>query len=264
MEKNTMVIRTDRVFQEKALNDAVKGLAKAYTNIEKNKKDACLILWRLEDGKKYEADGFKSLEDFAQTIGIEKSTAHRMADAGRVYDSKIPEIAQFASEAGYTSAAKLASMVKNEEQEKTLAKSIKDGEITPDMTVDKISAWKADATSGKGKDKILPKYKVSGFMYLEKGMMSIEYESIEIELIPEIEGFCKVGTYEGEKGIDKDGNVVYEKWNVYASPKTAEIVAFTTEKVKKEKKAEVKVKNIKDYSLEELEELLKLKRAEQQ
>ena len=262
MEK-AMVIRTDKVFQEKALNDAVKGLAKAYTNIEKNKKDACLILWRLEDGKKYEADGFKSLEDFAQTIGIEKSTAHRMADAGRVYDSKVPEIAQFASDAGYTSAAKLASMVKNEEQEKTLAESIKNGEITPDMTVDKISAWKADATAGKGKEKILPKYRISGFAYKEKGMEYVEYDAIEIELIPEIDGFLKVGTYDGERGIDKDGNIVYERWNVYASPKTAEIVAFTAEKVKKEKKTETKVKSIKDYSLEELEELLKLKRAEQ-
>ena len=263
MEKNVMVIRTDRVFQEKALNDAVKGLAKAYTNIEKNKKDACLILWRLEDGKKYETDGFKSLEEFAQTIGIEKSTAHRMADAGRVYDSKIPEIAQFASDAGYTSAAKLASMVKNEEQEKTLAESIKSGEITPDMTVDKISAWKANATTGKGKDKVLAKYHVSGFQYKAEGMLYLDYDAIEIEMIPEIDGFVKVGTYEGEKGIDKDGNIVHEKWNVYASPKTAEIVAFTADKVKKEKKTEAKVKSIKDYSLEELEELLKLKRAEQ-
>ena len=262
MEKNAMVIRTDRVFQEKALNDAVRGLAKAYTNIEKNKKDACLILWRLEDGKKYETDGFKSLEEFAQTIGIEKSTAHRMADAGRVYDSKIPEIAQFASDAGYTSAAKLASMVKNEEQEKTLAESIKNGDITPDMTVDKISAWKADATSGKRKDKVLSKYHVSGFQYKAEGMLYLDYDAIEIEMIPEIDGFVKVGAYEGEKGIDKEGNIIREKWNVYASPKTAEIVAFTADKVKKERKTETKVKSIKDYSLEELEEMLKLKRAE--
>ena len=81
--ENAIIIRTDKQFEEKALNDAVKGLAKAFTNIDKNRRDACLIMWRLEDGKKFEKDGFKSLQEFAETIGIDKSSAHRMADAGR-------------------------------------------------------------------------------------------------------------------------------------------------------------------------------------
>lgn len=257
--ERAMVIRTDKVFQEKALNDAVKGLAKAYTNIEKNKKDACLILWRLEDGKKYSADGFKSLEEFAETIGIEKSTAHRMADAGRVFDSKIPEIAQFASDAGYTAASKLASMVKNEEQEKALTEGIKAGEISPDMTVNELSAWKADAVAKNSKDKILPKYKVEGIVFCLPEFVEFEYDSIELENIPELDGFDKVGTFDYYAGEEEN-----EKWSVYASRYTGTLAKLKFEKVKKEKKTVKAVKSVKNMSLEELEAELARRKAELQ
>ena len=258
MEK-AMIIRTDKVFQEKALNDAVKGLAKAYTNIEKNKKDACLILWRLEDGKKYEKDGFKSLADFAESIGIDKSSAHRMADAGRVYDSKIPAIAQFADEAGYTAASKVASMVKNEGQEKALASAIESGELSSNMTVDSIGNWKADKIAEITPEKILPKYKVDGMVYTVPNAQSFQYDSIEIEMIPEIIGFERVGTF--DMRVNENDSV---KWLVYASPMSGTLARFTAEKVKKEKKSVKSVKSIKNMSLEELEAELARRKAELQ
>lgn len=253
-----MVIRTDRQFEEKALNDAVKGLAKAFTNIDKNIKDACIIMWRLEDGKKFEKDGFKSLADFAETIGIEKSSAHRMADAGRVYDSKVPSIAQFASNAGYTATSKLASMVKNEEQEKALATAIENEEIKPEMTVQKIGEWKAEKIQSMTPEKVLPKFKVDG----EINGKAFLYDSIEIELVPEIEGFVKVGTFDFITGKDKEGKETTEKRAVYASPITSEICWIHAEKVKKEKKASVKSVKGNNFTVEELEAMLAKAREE--
>lgn len=263
MEK-AMVIRTERQFEEKALNDAVKGLAKAFTNIDKNRKDACIIMWRLEDGKKYIKDGFKSLQEFAETIGIDKSTAHKMADAGRVYDSKVPAIAQFAEQAGYTIASKVASMVKDEEQEKKLTEAIVDGSINAEMTVDKINSWKTEATKSNSV-KVLPNWKLSGEcarVCRNETDVWYEYVPIEIESI----GLEKPEDYASEFYTDsivtsmKNGD---NKLYVAVAP-DGSMFKYTAEKIKKEKKAEAKVKSIKDYSLEELEELLKLKRAEQQ
>ena len=250
--ENAIIIRTDKQFEEKALNDAVKGLAKAFTNIDKNRRDACLIMWRLEDGKKFERDGFKSLQEFAETIGIDKSSAHRMADAGRVYDSKIPAIAQFAEKAGYTAASKVASMVKNEKQEKALADAIEKGEVKPDMTVEKIGAWKAEAISNTESEKVLPKYKVEG----EVNKNPFEYEAIEIELIEEIQGFIKVGTFDFITGKETT-----EKRTVYASPITGSLAWIHAEKVKKEK---AKMKSIKGnrFTVEELEAMLAKAREE--
>ena len=245
--ENAIIIRTDKQFEEKALNDAVKGLAKAFTNIDKNRRDACLIMWRLEDGKKYEKDGFKSLQDFAETIGIDKSSAHRMADAGRVFDSKIPAIADFAEKAGYTAASKVASMVKNEEQEKALASAIENGEVKPDMTVEKIGAWKAEALDGMKAEKVLPKFKVEG----EVSKNPFSYEAIELELIPELEGFVKVGTFDFITGKDNT-----EKRTIYASPITGSLAWIKAEKVKKEKKANIKSVKGNNFSIEELEQML--------
>lgn len=245
--ENAIIIRTDKQFEEKALNDAVKGLAKAFTNIDKNRRDACLIMWRLEDGKKFEKDGFKSLQEFAETIGIDKSSAHRMADAGRVYDSKIPEIAEFAEKAGYTAASKVASMVKNEKQEKALADAIKNGDVNPNMTVEKIGAWKAEAINSTESEKVLPKYKIEG----EVNKNPFDYESIELEMIPELDGFVKVGAFDFITGKDTT-----EKRTIYASPITGSLAWIKAEKVKKEKKASVKSVKGNNFSIEELEQML--------
>lgn len=243
-----IIIRTEKVFQAKELNDAVKGLQKAFTNIDKNRKDACLIMWRLEDGKKYEKDGFKSLQDFAESIGIDKSTAHKMADAGRAYDSKIPAIAQFANDAGYTVAANIASMLKDTDQEKALSDAIESQEVTADMTVDKVKAWKADAVKSSKPEKVLQKFHVWG----ASASNLFEYESIEIEMIPELQGFVKAGAFDMRGSNDKEGNETYQKWTVYASPITGEMVRIYAEKVKKEAKKPA-TKSAKNMTTEELQ-----------
>lgn len=242
---NEIMVRTDKTFQAKELNDAVKGLSKAFQNIDKNRKDACLIMWRLEDGKKYEQDGFKSLFEFAETIGIDKSTAHKMADAGRVYDSKVPEIAQFADKAGYTVAANVASMLKDKEQAKKLEDAIKDNSLNENMTVDKVKTWKADAIAQNKPAKVLAKFEVWG---IHGNGNQFHYDSVELENVTEIENGIKVGSFElgGNGGDEKT------KWTVYADSIDGSLVRITYAKIKKEAKPAKKAKPAKDMTKEEL------------
>lgn len=250
---NEITIRTEQTFQAKELNDAVKGLSKAFQNIDKNRKDACLIMWRLEDGKKYEKDGFKSLFEFAETIGIDKSTAHKMADAGRVYDSKVPEIAQFADKAGYTVAANVASMLKDEGQAKKLEESIKDKSLNENMTVDKVKAWKADATAQSKAEKVLPKFEVWG---VYGNGNQFHYDSIELENVEEISNdFVKAGT------VDLSETSNPEKWTLYINKFSLEMLRVHTEKVKKEAKPAKKPvkKSLDDMTPDELQAWAKSK-----
>lgn len=236
---NEIMVRTDKTFQAKELNDAVKGLSKAFQNIDKNRKDACLIMWRLEDGKKYEQDGFKSLFEFAETIGIDKSTAHKMADAGRVYDSKVPEIAQFADKAGYTVAANVASMLKDKEQAKKLEDAIKDNSLNENMTVDKVKTWKADAIAQNKPAKVLAKFEVFG---VHGNGNQFHYDAVELENVEELSKTIKAGVVE----------LAEIKWTVYVNAETGDMLRIRTEKVKKEAKPAKKAKPAKDMTKEEL------------
>lgn len=238
---NEITIRTERTFQAKELNDAVKGLSKAFQNIENNRKDACLIMWRLENGKKYEKDGFKSLFEFAETIGIDKSTAHKMADAGRVYDSKVPAIAQFADKAGYTIAANVASMLKDGNQAKKLEEAINDKSLNEDMTVENVKAWKATAIAQNKPEKVLSKYEIDFTVFKDKGTEGFHYDAIEFENVTEFDGVIWGAI------ADPDGGKI--KVGIYPDGSLVRINSM--DKVKKEAKSKA-VKDSKDITKEEL------------
>lgn len=247
---NEIMVRTDKTFQAKELNDAVKGLSKAFQNIDKNRKDACLIMWRLEDGKKYEKDGFKSLFEFAETIGIDKSTAHKMADAGRVYDSVVPEIAQFADKAGYTVAANIASMLKDTKQTETLKDAIIDKSLNEDMTVDKVKSWKADAIAQNKPEKVLVKYEIDFTVFKSNGAQGYHYDAIEFENVSEFEGVAW-----GSVSIPNGGKV---KIGVY--PDGTVVKVNSMDKIKKESKPVKPVKkSLDDMTPEELQAWAKSK-----
>lgn len=237
---NEITIRNDAKFKSSDLNNAVKSFDKFFSGINKNWRDACILMHRLADGKKYEEDGFKSIADFAETIGIEKSTAHKMADAGLVYDSKNPAIAQFASDAGYTKASKVASIVK-EGKESDLAKAIEDGEIKADDSVSEIASWKATKQLQSKPVKVLPKYELDFIVFTDKGSHGFHYDAIELENVPEFDSVIWGGITgsDGSKikiGIYPDGNIVRVN---------------SMDKVKKEAKS-VKPKAVKEMTKEEL------------
>lgn len=225
MANTEIIIRNDAKFKSDDLNNAVKSFDKFFSGINKNWRDACILMYRLANGKKYEADGFKSVADFAETIGIEKSTAHKMADAGMVYDSKVPAIAQFADKAGYTKAAKVASIVKDGKSE-DLAKAIESGEISSDDSVADISSWKATKAAQAKGDKVLSKFEVD---VKKANGDTVHYDSIELENVPEIEGLQKVGMV--KRGDNSSPCAVY------INSVTLETVVVQYSKVKKEPKA---------------------------
>ena len=240
MTSTEIIIRNDAKFKSNDLNNAVKSFDKFFSGINKNWRDACILMYRLADGKKYEADGFKSIAEFAETIGIEKSTAHKMADAGMVYDSKLPAIAQFADKAGYTKAAKVASIVKDGKSE-DLASAIESGEISADDSVSEISSWKATKAAQDKGDKVLSKFEVD---VKKANGDTVHYDAIELENVTEIDGLQKVGMV---KRGDKSSPCA-----VYIDPVTLETVVLQYAKVKKALKAKAATKSIKKMTREEL------------
>ena len=229
---NEITIRNEAHFKSPDLNNAVKSFDKFFSGINKNWRDACILMHRLADGKKYELDGFKSIADFAETIGIEKSTAHKMADAGLVYDSKNPTIAQFASDAGYTKASKVASIVK-EGKEVDLAKAIEEGEITAGDSVSEIASWKATKQLQSKPEKVLAKYEVWG---VHGNGNQFHYDSVELENVDELSKAIKAGVVE----------LAEIKWTVYVNADTGDMLRIRTEKVKKEAKPVKKAKKSLD------------------
>lgn len=243
MANNEIIIRTNNTFKSADLNSAVKSFDKFFSGINKNWRDACILMYRLADGKKYEADGFKSVAEFAETIGIEKSTAHKMADAGMVYDSKVPAIAQFADKAGYTKASKVASIVKDGKSG-DLAKAIESGEISADDSVAEISSWKATKAAQAKGDKVLTKFEVD---VKKANGDTVHYDAIELENVTEIDGLQKVGM------VKRGDNA--RPCAVYIDSVTLETVIVQYAKVKKESKAEAKnkvAKAAKDLTKEDL------------
>lgn len=240
---NEIIIRKEGKFKSVDLNNAVKSFDKFFSGINKNWRDACILMHRLADGKKYEEDGFKSVADFAETIGIEKSTAHKMADAGLVYDSKNPVIAQFATDAGYTKASKVASIVK-EGKEEELVKAIEDGDISANGTVNDISSWKATKALQSKTEKVLPKFEVWGTF---GNGNNFHYDAIEMENVEEIsEDFIKVGTV--DLGVEKD----VDKWTIYINRDSLEMLRVHAEKVKKASKpVKAAKKSLDDMTPEE-------------
>ena len=171
--ENAIIIRSENQFKSKALNTATAGLAKAFKNIESGRKDACAILAKIERNQSYKEDGFKSLAEYAETIGINKSLAHKMENAGRMLISEDETIKTFANNTDFSKLAILSSA-----DEKDLKKAIEDGSLTSESTQAEVKEIKANMKA-EGKDKVLSKYKVKG----EIGNTDFEYDAIEVEMI---------------------------------------------------------------------------------
>lgn len=76
-----------------ALQSKIKsGAAKLAGTVDAVQREQAVILYRIQSTRLYEKDGFKSLKEYAETIGLGKSAAHALANAGKVYsDKEAPE-----------------------------------------------------------------------------------------------------------------------------------------------------------------------------
>lgn len=149
------IIRTDLTFKNAKLNEATRTLATIYARQEKDKKDVCVLLYNLEKDKAYKEDGFKSLAEFAEKIGLDKSLAHKYENAGRLYANENKEIREFAEKTDYSKLAILASA-----DPVKVNKAITDGTLKSDMTQEGVKAWKESVSEKKRKDEKRKTYKV--------------------------------------------------------------------------------------------------------
>lgn len=224
--EQAITIRTDNHFKSKALNDATMNLYKAFTAVVDNNKEACRILARIEKGKTYKEDGFKSLADYAEQIGLEKSAAHKMENAGRLLIAEDKTIREFADKADYSKLSILASADGSD-----LKKGIEDGSLKPDMTQAQVKDWKASKAKAKTV-KVLRDYEVH--IVFGDNLDTLHYDCIALEAIPELEGFVKVGAY---SPILPNGEVDEKtRWNVCVNPASGEMLRYTAAKPAEEVK----------------------------
>lgn len=242
MSENAIIIRTDCKFQSKALNTATQGLYKAFAAMENGKKDACVILAKVEKNKSYSEDGFKSLAEYAERIGLNKSLAHKMENAGRLLISENDKVKDFADKADFSKLAILSSL-----GEDTIAKSIEDGDIAPDMTQSKITEAKALIQSKNAKDKVLPRYNLS--IFPDNGTPQF-IENIALEELELLDTYQRVGSYKELSGyIDpKETGRVFE---LFVDATNGSVLRIYKEKVKVTKKPVVK--SAKNMTAEELQ-----------
>lgn len=230
MSTSEIIIRTNNTFKSKELTKATSGLADCFNSANKAYKEACVILAKVEANKAYKEDGFASLAEYAELIGLNKSAAHKMENAGRLILSENPVIRDFAAKADYSKLSLLAS-----EDEDEVAKAVEKGELTADSTAANVKAWKAARPVKEGKEKVLPEYEVH--IVFGNGRM-LDIERTSLETIEALDGFMKVGAFKKVDTIPgSEGEQKETPWDVLVNPFTGEMARLYKVKAKPEKKA---------------------------
>lgn len=169
MANTEIIIRTNNTFKSNDLTKATLGLADCFNSANKAYKDACVILAKVEANKSYKDDGFASLAEYAELIGLNKSAAHKMENAGRLILSDNPVIRDFAAKADYSKLSLLAS-----EDEDEVAEAVEKGELSTESTAANVKAWKASRPVKEGKEKVVPTFHIVGAALTVNGKKDID------------------------------------------------------------------------------------------
>ena len=220
METKAIAInQTMPTFKSKELNKATQVIFDAVnvfnTTASETRKVVAVQLSRIENGKLYKDDGCKSLAEYGERIGLDKSLTHKLENAGRLLDSKTAQVKNLASDMDYSKLSILASV-----DEKELAAAVDKGEIKPTMSQREVKDWKDAHLAKTAKPKVLAQYEVN--LRLPKGD-SKHYDAVALEAVEELDGLQKVGN------VKFDGEHVPTA--VYINPETYETVVMTYEKV---------------------------------
>ena len=239
METNLIKMGETRpTFKSAALNEATAKLfdlnAKQHSAFDAAEKSIAItrkaiasILADIEARKLYKEDGFKSLAEYGDTIGLDKSMTHKLENAGRLLNSGNDSIKDFAAKADWSKLAILASADPAE-----VAKAIKEKKLTTDSTAEEVKAWKKSAEESKPKTgKVLPKYAIDLTLFDRNGATDYHFDAIELEMVTQLEGFTVSSVKNPETGaitfygIHPDGRMVrYTKQRVKAAESTVKPV----------------------------------------
>lgn len=225
MHTSEIIIRTNNTFKSKDLTKATLGLADCFNSANKAYKDACVILAKVEANKSYKDDGFASLAEYAELIGLNKSAAHKMENAGRLILSDNPVIRDFAAKADYSKLSLLAS-----EDEDEVAEAVEKGELSSDSTAANVKAWKASRPVKEGKEKVVPTFHIVGAALTVNGKKDIDVTigiASPADWAREYDNTALVSTVK-----DADSTVYY-----IALTADGSMFNYTAERVKAEKKS---------------------------
>lgn len=138
-------------FKDERLAKATQRITAIYNDAAKyadtKNREIAKILGDVADKKAYEADGFKSVADYASTVfGIARQNAYALANAGKVYNDKSahPELQAM-------SPSKLAELAAVDT--KAVNAALESGEITHDTTQKALREFADKAKSTKETEK---------------------------------------------------------------------------------------------------------------
>ena len=243
MATNELILHPNTSIKSPALRKAQDNILKLAASAEESKRGICIELARIESGKLFEADGFKSLAEYGETIGLDKSLTHKLENAGRLYLSDKPATKALAESLDWSKASMLAS----EDADKVEAAAAA-GELKSDMSANDVRAWKAAQTVKKGgKEKVIPTFHIVGTCYNGKGKTPIDVTigiDNPINWAREYDNTALVASVK-----DDDGDTHY------IATCEGGMFQYTAEKVKKDKGGKKPAKLTKEQVLRELARL---------
>lgn len=138
-------------FKDDRLTKATQRITSIYNDaakyVDTKNREIAKILAEVSDKKAYEADGFKSVADYAYTVfGIARQNAYALSNAGKVYNDKNahPELQSM-------SPSKLAELAAVDT--KALNAALEAGEITHDTTQKALREFADKAKADKEGEK---------------------------------------------------------------------------------------------------------------
>lgn len=200
------------VFKSEALNSETRTIydtANAVNStVAEARRTIAVSLYTIESGKLYKDDGYKSLAEYAETIGLDKSLAHKLENAGRMIKSDNDTIKEFSAKADWSKLAILASADPKEVEE-----AIKGGDLTPETTQAEVKEWKAKKSSKSKDTEVLTSYNWSIAVYSKEGRMQVDVSNTPEEAVELFEGVAwgVIKTSDGHKvkvGLTKEGDML--------------------------------------------------------
>lgn len=154
---DSAIVPVSRKFINERLNECTNVIKTAVLNVVQSADEAnrtiAKTLALVGANKLYTEDGFNSLAEYAEAIGIKKARAHQLANAGTVYnDESAPDALK---EFTPSKLGELASLIKDDKTRERVYEDVKSGTISADCTQDTIRSYANDikAETGKAKGK---------------------------------------------------------------------------------------------------------------
>lgn len=176
------------VFKSKALSHATdiiyEAVAKFNENAKETRRTVAVTLAKVEKHEDYKADGFKSLAEYAERIGFEKSAAHKLENAGRLILSENETVKALAADMDVSKLSIIASA-----DEKEIEEAVKSGALKSDMSQNEVREWKASVNASKPtKEAKVKTYELDVDVFRKNGMTNYHYDSIPMAEVEPLSG----------------------------------------------------------------------------